>query len=89
MEALRDRSAALLLSSGTRRPTTRFSTSAASGELKTGRRRREDGRRMLENPKARDGVDEFVSQWLRFDRVLASRASGVFTRCSARSLRER
>jgi Protein of unknown function (DUF1592)/Protein of unknown function (DUF1588)/Protein of unknown function (DUF1587)/Protein of unknown function (DUF1595)/Protein of unknown function (DUF1585) len=27
-------------------------------------------RRMLDDPRAKDGLDEFVSQWLRFDRVL-------------------
>ncbi len=26
--------------------------------------------RMLDDPRAKDGLDEFVSQWLRFDRVL-------------------
>jgi hypothetical protein len=29
-------------------------------------------RRMLDDAKARDGVDEFVAEWLRFDRVLAA-----------------
>ena len=45
---------------------------AANGELKTREGVEKTVRRMLDNPKARDGVDEFVAQWLRFDRVLAS-----------------
>ena len=45
---------------------------AANGELKTREGIEKTARRMLESPKARDGVDEFVAQWLRFDRVLAS-----------------
>jgi len=40
-------------------------------------------RRMLEDPKARQAFDEFVSQWLRFDRVLTAtkerRAFPAFT----------
>jgi len=45
---------------------------AADGELST-----PDGltrviRRMLADPKARQGLDEFVSEWLRFDRVLTA-----------------
>ena len=46
--------------------------SAADGELDT-----PDGvvrvvRRMLDSPKAHDGVGEFIAQWLRFDRVMTS-----------------
>lgn len=43
---------------------------AASGELDTADGLRRAAARMLDNPKARDGLDEFVSQWLRFDRAL-------------------
>jgi hypothetical protein len=36
-------------------------------------------RRMLEDPRAKNGVDEFVSEWLRFDRVItASRERRLF-----------
>ena len=36
-------------------------------------------RRMLDDPRAKDGLDEFVSQWLRFDRALeASRERRLF-----------
>lgn len=46
--------------------------SAAQGELSTPEGVERLARRMLDNPKARDGLDEFVSQWMRFDRVLAA-----------------
>jgi hypothetical protein len=46
--------------------------SAARGELDTPEGVEHAARRMLDNPKAKDGVDEFVSQWLRFDRVLSA-----------------
>ncbi len=53
--------------------------SAESGELNTKDGIRRAARRMLDNPKARQGVDEFVSQWLRFDRVMtASRERRYF-----------
>src|SRR4029434_1744040 len=57
--------------------------SAAKGELKTAEGVEKTVRRMLESPKARDGVDEFVAQLLRFDRVLASaRERRVLPLCS-------
>ena len=46
--------------------------SAAQGELDTPAGIERVTRRMLDNPKAREGLDEFVSQWLRFDRVLTA-----------------
>ena len=53
--------------------------SAASGELNALDGVERVVRRMMDNPKARDGVDEFVSQWLRFDRVMtASRERRLF-----------
>ncbi len=46
--------------------------SAAAGELAT----RDDvarvARRMLDDPRAKQGLDDFVSQWLRFDRALTA-----------------
>lgn len=46
--------------------------SAAAGELAT----REDvarmARQMLDDPRAKQGLDDFVSQWLRFDRALTA-----------------
>ncbi|MBZ5593101.1 MAG: DUF1592 domain-containing protein [Acidobacteriia bacterium] len=43
--------------------------SAAHGELSTPDGLERVARRMLADPKARQGLDEFVSEWLRFDRV--------------------
>jgi hypothetical protein len=42
---------------------------AARGELNTVEGVERLARRMLDDPRARDGLDEFVSQWLRFDRA--------------------
>jgi len=43
---------------------------AAAGELDTEEGRRKHARRMLSDPKAREALDEFTAQWLRFDQVL-------------------
>jgi hypothetical protein len=45
---------------------------AARGELDTARGVEKHVRRMLEDPKARQALDEFVAEWLRFDRVLTT-----------------
>lgn len=45
---------------------------AARGELDTPQGLEKAARRMLDDPKARQALDEFVSQWLRFDRVLTT-----------------
>lgn len=42
---------------------------AASDELLTGEGMEREARRMLSSPKARQAVDEFVTEWLRFDRL--------------------
>lgn len=44
--------------------------SAAHGELDTSAGVQSATARMLADPRAKDGLDEFVSQWLRFDRAL-------------------
>lgn len=44
--------------------------SAESGELNTPAKVEQVARRMLKDERAREAVDEFISQWLRFDRVL-------------------
>jgi hypothetical protein len=44
--------------------------SAEHGELNTPEGVEAVARRMLDNPKAKGGLDEFVSQWMRFDRVM-------------------
>jgi len=52
---------------------------AAQGKLDTTADVERMARRMLDNPRAKDGLDEFVSQWLRFDRALeASRERRVY-----------
>ncbi len=45
---------------------------AAAGELSTPAQVEKQARRMLADPRARPALDEFVSQWLRFDRLLGS-----------------
>jgi hypothetical protein len=49
-------------------------------------------RRMLDDTRARDGVDEFVSEWLRFDRVMTAsrerRLYPLFSRDLAKSMTE-
>jgi hypothetical protein len=44
--------------------------SAARGDLSTPQGVEKSARRMLADARARQALDEFVSQWLRFDRVL-------------------
>jgi hypothetical protein len=45
---------------------------AAKGDLRTEAGREAQARRLLADPKAREALDEFFDQWLRFDRVLNS-----------------
>jgi hypothetical protein len=45
---------------------------AARGELATPEGVEMAARRMLDDPRARQSFDEFVSQWLRFDRILTA-----------------
>lgn len=58
--------------------------SAASGELSTPVGLEQVARRMLADPRARQGLDEFVSEWFRFDRVTTAarerRMFPLFTR---------
>ncbi len=66
--------------------------SAARGDLNTPEGVERVTRRMLEDPRAKDGVDEFVSEWLRFDRVMTAsrerRIYPLFSRELARSMTE-
>jgi hypothetical protein len=66
--------------------------SAARGDLNTAEGIERTARRMLDDPKARDGVDEFVSEWLRFDRVMTAsrerRLYPLFSRDLAKSMTE-
>jgi hypothetical protein len=43
---------------------------AAQGKLDAAADVERMARRMLDDPRAKDGLDEFVSEWLRFDRAL-------------------
>lgn len=65
---------------------------AAKGELNTTEGVERVTRRMLADPRARDGVDEFVSQWLRFDRVTSAsrerRLYPLFSRELAKAMTE-
>jgi hypothetical protein len=45
---------------------------AARGELATPPAIEKAARRMLDRPRAREALDEFVGQWLRFDRLLTA-----------------
>ncbi len=45
---------------------------ASRGELNTPEDIERVARRMLDDPRAKQGLDDFVSQWLRFDRALTA-----------------
>jgi hypothetical protein len=66
--------------------------SAARGELNTAEGIERAARRMLNDSKARDGLDEFVAEWMRFDRVMAAsrerRLYPLFSRELAKSMTE-
>ena len=57
---------------------------AAHGELSTAAGIQRMTAKMLDDPRARDGLDEFVSEWLRFDRAMEAsrerRAYPLFNR---------
>jgi Protein of unknown function (DUF1592)/Protein of unknown function (DUF1588)/Protein of unknown function (DUF1587)/Protein of unknown function (DUF1595)/Protein of unknown function (DUF1585) len=53
-------------------PDRRLLEAAATGELRTSEGIERIARGMLDQPPARQAVDEFFAQWLRFDRVLGS-----------------
>lgn len=53
-------------------PDTELFEAAAKGELSTKAGTESQVRRMLKDPRARDAIDDYVSQWLRFDRNLAA-----------------
>jgi hypothetical protein len=66
--------------------------SAGRGELNTEAGLEKATRRMLDDPKAKQALDEFVSQWMRFDRILTStkdrRKFPQFTRETAVAMTE-
>ena len=66
--------------------------SAARGDLNTPEGIERAARRMLDDPRAKDGLDEFVSEWMRFDRVMTAsrerRIYPLFNRELAKSMTE-
>ncbi len=53
-------------------PDDKLLDAAARGELDTSAGIEQLTRKMLADPRAKDGLDSFVSEWLRFDRVLGA-----------------
>jgi len=53
-------------------PDARLLEAAGRGELSTPASVESTARRMLQDPRAHEALDEFVSQWLRFDRMMTS-----------------
>ena len=82
----------LRISSGTPRPTMLCWIARRAGDLNTPEGIERVTRRMLDDPRAKDGVDEFVSEWLRFDRVMTAsrerRMYPLFNRELAKSMTE-
>ena len=73
-------------------PDAELFAAAARGELDTPQGVEKAARRMLDHPRAREALDEFVSQWLRFDRILTAskdrRTFPQFTRETAVAMTE-
>src|SRR5207237_2712421 len=44
----------------------------ANGELQSAEQVERTARRMLDDPRAKDSFEEFLAQWMRFDRVLSA-----------------
>jgi hypothetical protein len=73
-------------------PDTELLGLAARGELGTPQAVEKAARRMLDQPRAKESLDEFVGQWLRFDRLLTAskdrRKYPQFTRETAVAMTE-
>ncbi len=73
-------------------PDAELFAAAARGDLSTPQGVEKVTRRMLEQPRARESLDEFVSQWLRFDRLLTAskdrRKFPMYTRATAMAMTE-
>ena len=73
-------------------PDAELFAAAARGELSTPEGVEKAARRMLSHPRAKEALNEFVSQWLRFDRVLTTtrdrRKYPTFTRETAVAMTE-
>ena len=66
--------AASRTSSGTRCPATSCCAPPGRASWRRRSRSRPTARRMLDDPRARGAMDEFLAQWMRFDRVLERHA---------------
>jgi hypothetical protein len=73
-------------------PDSQLLAAAASGALHTPQGVEKAARRLLDHPRAREALTEFVSQWLRFDRILTAakdrRKFPQFTRETAVAMTE-
>jgi hypothetical protein len=73
-------------------PDAELFAAAARGDLSTPQGVEKMTRRMLDNPRAHDSLNDFVSQWLRFDRLLTTekdrRKYPQFTRETAVAMTE-
>jgi Protein of unknown function (DUF1592)/Protein of unknown function (DUF1588)/Protein of unknown function (DUF1587)/Protein of unknown function (DUF1585)/Protein of unknown function (DUF1595) len=73
-------------------PDAELFAAAARGDLSTRDSTEKIVRRMLDDPRARESLNEFVSQWLRFDRLLTAskdrRKFPLFTRETAIAMTE-
>jgi hypothetical protein len=73
-------------------PDTDLLTAAARGDLATPAGVEKAARRMLDHPRAKESLNEFVSQWMRFDRILTAskdrRKFPTFTRETAVAMTE-
>ena len=71
-------------------PDAELFAAAQRGELATPAGLEKEARRMLADPRAHESLDEFVSQWLRFDRLLTAskdrRKFPYFTRETAHAM---
>jgi hypothetical protein len=71
-------------------PDAELFAAAARGDLGTPQGVEKAARRMLDNPQARRALDDFVGQWLRFDRILTAsrdrRKFPLFTREAATAM---
>ena len=73
-------------------PDAELFAAAGRGDLSTPAGVEKTARRMLADPRARESLNEFVSQWLRFDRLLTSskdrRKYPLYTRETASAMTE-
>lgn len=73
-------------------PDAELFAAAGRGELATAQGVEKAARRMLDHPRAREALNEFVSQWMRFDRILTAskdkRKFPTFTRETAVAMTE-